>query len=503
MPAKSLTVTRMSEHLLSDDRRVITRLFVPGGGERIRAVVERVGGLSDKDVDALLARVMRDFAGRHRDIKSSFDENFAEAAPHLEMPNRLSQARRQLIGAYFTMEYAIEAAALFNPSIVVHPDQSDLPAGALRFIMSLRATGEGHVSSIVFRTGVITAENKVRLHRVNRFVHAARKVKDRTYDKHTFFLKLIEMGAYNDVTEAVLDQLGDSFVFDELTTALENIQQSAFDADTLRQTCERIRWLARSNYHLTFPEDCDVSEVVIFPVSENESRGIEDARFVRFIDDDGTAIYYATYTAYNGYDILPQLIATKNFYHFRITTLNGRFAQNKGAALFPRRVNGWYVMLSRVDGENLYIMRSDNIRFWNEAEQLQTPRYPWEFVQIGNCGSPLETSAGWLLLTHGVGPMRQYCIGASLLDLDDPRKVIAQTREPLLVPNETEREGYVPNVVYTCGALIHNDVLFIPYAMSDSATSIASVPLPDLLEHMVGRKKKTTRAPRKRKQPKK
>ena len=250
-------------------------------------------------------------------------------------------------------------------------------------------------------------------------------------------------------------------------------------------TGERIRWLARSNYYLTFPDDCDISEVVIYPVTENESRGIEDARFVRFVDDDGSVTYYGTYTAYNGFNILPQLLETTDFRHFRITTLNGEYAQNKGAALFPRRIDGWYWMISRADGENLYAMRSDNIRFWNEAQPLQTPTYPWEFVQIGNCGSPLETKEGWLLLTHGVGPMRRYCIGASLLDLDDPTRVIAQMKEPLLAPNEREREGYVPNVVYSCGALIHNGDLVMPYAMSDSATSIATVPVRELLDHML------------------
>ncbi|GAG33986.1 unnamed protein product, partial [marine sediment metagenome] len=249
------------------------------------------------------------------------------------------------------------------------------------------------------------------------------KVRDRVYHKHTFFLKLIEMGGYNDVTQAVLDRLADEFVYADLLQAIEEAHHPDLDPLLYEEAAERIRWLARSNYHLTFPDDCDVSEVVIYPVTENESRGIEDARFVRFVDEDGAATYYGTYTAYNGFHILPQLIETPDFHHFRISTLNGQYAQNKGAALFPRKIDGWYMMISRVDGENLWLMWSDNIRFWNEAKRLQAPTFPWEFVQIGNCGSPLETAAGWLLLTHGVGPMRRYCIGATLLDLEDPTHV--------------------------------------------------------------------------------
>jgi predicted GH43/DUF377 family glycosyl hydrolase len=485
MALQPLTVTRMPEQFISDDRRVITRPFSPHNPERIQRIIERVVRLSDREAHQLLKRVQTDFADRHKNFEAVLREHFHEIAePHIAEPESLPDERRLLIGAYFTMEYSIEAAALFNPSIVPHPDQSRIPAGSLRFIMSLRATGEGHVSSITFRTGILDKKCRVTFHRVGRQVVAAKKVKDRVYHKNTFFLKLIEMGAYNEVAGAILDSLGDQFVYNDLLSTIKETQHPRFDPQVYEETASSLRWLARSNYHLTFPDECDVSEVVVFPVSENESKGIEDARFVRFTDDDGTSTYYSTYTAYNGFRILPQLLETPDFTHFRISTLNGRYAQNKGHALFPRRINGWFVMISRVDGENLFIMRSSNVRFWNEAEPLQTPLYPWEFFQIGNCGSPLETEAGWLLLTHGVGPMRQYCIGATLLDLDDPTKVIAQTREPLLVPNEQEREGYVPNVVYTCGALIHNGTLVLPYAMSDSATSIATIPVHDLLDHM-------------------
>lgn len=485
MAAPPLSVNRLSEVLISDDRRVITRPFNPGGEPRARTIIQRVAGLTEAEVRERYRAVLDKFGDRHRNLEQVFEEHFTEiASPLIDDELALSSERRLLLGSYFTMEYSIEAAALFNPSIVPHPDQSRVPQGGLRFIMSLRATGEGHVSSVAFRTGMITPDNDITFHRVGRYVVPAKKVKDRNYDKHTYFLKLIEMGAYNDFTGAVLEQLPDQFVYDQLVLTIDSIDRSGFDPEVAQTTAEQIRWLARSNYHLTFPEDCEVSEVVIFPVSENESRGIEDARFVRFTDDDGRISYYGTYTAYNGFKILPQLLETRDFHHFRMTTLNGQYAQNKGAALFPRRINGWYVMLSRVDGENLFIMRSSNLRFWNEAQPLQSPRFPWEFVQIGNCGSPLETAEGWLLLTHGVGPMREYCLGATLLDLEDPTRIIAQTAEPLMAPNEREREGYVPNVLYTCGALIHNDLLFMPYAMSDSATSIATVELDALLHAM-------------------
>ena len=240
-------------------------------------------------------------------------------------------------------------------------------------------------------------------------------------------------------------------------------------------------WLAHSNYELDFSPDAAISERVIFPVSSNESRGIEDARFVRYTHPDGRATYYATYTAYNGMRVLPQLIETSDFRYFKVNTLNGSCVQNKGMALFPRRVGDKFMMAARIDGENIFLLTSDNIHFWNDAKLIYAPRYPWEFVQVGNCGSPIETEAGWLLLTHGVGPMRQYWMGAILLDRDDPSKVLASLSEPLLVPNEDERDGYVPNVVYSCGALLHGARLIIPYAVSDSQTSIATVPIAELL----------------------
>jgi predicted GH43/DUF377 family glycosyl hydrolase len=383
------------------------------------------------------------------------------------------------------MEYSIESAALFNPSIIPHPDQSHLDTGSLRFIMSFRAVGEGHISSLVFRGGCLDQDNTIIFDPISEYVETPELHVDPTYDRHLFQLKLREMDACNEITAYLLDRLPESFAYNELK---ENIgaltSQPVFSEARQNETFEVMYWLSNSNYEMSFRPDHRISERVIFPVSENESRGIEDARLVRFVDDNGEVTYYATYTAYNGFNILPQLIETKDFIKFNVLTLNGKAVQNKGMALFPRKIRGRYVMLARQDGENNHIMFSDNIHFWQESRIIQEPTRPWEFVQIGNCGSPLETPEGWLVLTHGVGPMREYCIGAMLLDLDNPARIIARLEEPLLAPREEEREGYVPNVVYTCGAIIHNDELVIPYAMSDVMSGIATVRVSDLINSM-------------------
>ena len=481
-----VNIVRMPEKFFSDDTRVITRLFIPGSEERVKRIIDRLLALPEEEVHALLAYLLTEFATRHKDVGDVFLEQFRQVTEDRDVPADISAERRMLIGSYFTMEYSIESAALFNPSIVPHPNQDGLPDGSMRFIMSLRATGEGHVSSIVFRTGVIDASGEIGFDAVSRYVERARKVKDRLHNKERFFLKLIEMGGYSDAAQTVLDRLDEEFTFSDLVRGIYDAAEGRTQSSGFQEAADGMRWLARSNYHLTFPPDCSPSEVVIFPTSENESRGIEDARFVRLVEDDGSAMYYGTYTAYNGFRVLPQLLETRDFREFRITTLNGKYVQNKGLALFPKKFGRWYMIVGRIDGENLFLMKSTNIRFWNEAELLQQPKFPWEFVQIGNCGSPIETPEGWLVLTHGVGPVRRYCIGATLLDLEDPSRVIGQLREPLIMPNAEEREGYVPNVVYSCGALIHNEQLIIPYAMSDSATTFARVLVPELLEHLTG-----------------
>ncbi|UCG16464.1 MAG: glycoside hydrolase family 130 protein [Phycisphaerales bacterium] len=478
-----MRVVRRPERFVADKRRVITRLFLPAKEEHLKSVLDRVLGLSDADVSHLLSEVVADFSTRHRDIMGAFEAHYDMVREHLD-DRPVSRERRRLIGAYFTKEYSVEAAALFNPSIVPHPDQSGLPPGACRIIVSLRVTGEGHVSSIGFRSGMIDAAGEITIDPASRYVTTPEIISTLVYDKHTFDLKLSEMGVHNDISEIVLENVPPKFTADDLKQAIENLRRRSIAPAIIRETVDAIGWLARSNYVAVFPPDCAVSEMVIFPVSENESRGIEDARFVRFVDDDEAVMYYATYTAFNGFEVLPQMIATPDFRSFRISTLNGECAANKGMALFPRKLDGLYTSISRLDGENLYLLQSDNIQFWNTAKKIRGPQYPWELFQIGNCGSPIETDQGWLLLNHGVGPMRRYTVGVDLLDKKDPSLVIARLDEPILIPEEHERDGYVPNVAYSCGAMVHNDQLIIPYAMSDSVAGIATLSLPELMAQL-------------------
>jgi len=441
--------------------------------------------LGEDKVKELVQEVLEDFSSRHKNIWKTFNKNFGRVQDYLPTSAALSGERRLLIGSFFTFEYSVSAAALFNPSIVLHPDQKRLKKNEARIIESFRATGEGHISSVEFRSGILTKDNDIKFDPITRYIERPEIIKNRSYDKYTFDLKLAEINSKNEVSDDILSKLPDSFTLSELQSAAESIRSGErFPPAMSEETVTNILWLADSNYEVKFSPDHAISERVLFPVSKNEKNGIEDARFVRFVDDGGEVTYYATYTAYNGYQILPQLIETKDFLHFKMITLNGEAAQNKGMALFPRKINGNYAMISRQDGENLFIMSSDNIHFWHEATLLKEPELPWEFVQIGNCGSPIETEAGWILLTHGVGPVREYSIGALLLDLEDPSKVIGRLKEPLLKPSETEREGYVPNVVYSCGGLIHNDELVIPYAMSDTSSGFAIVNVNDLLDNL-------------------
>lgn len=481
MAVPELRIHRCSHRLLSDDRRVITRLFAPGDEHRIRSIIDRILSLSDEQTDTLLHATRREFVHRHRHLDNVWMDHFGAVRNHVDQADSLSDKKRLLIGAFFTMEYSIESAALFNPSIVPLPEHGDTPRGAMRFLMSLRATGEGHVSSIVFRTGTIGADGNVEIDPISPYVHGLKPVDDQVYDKATFFLQLIEMGGYSEQADRLLEPLPDDFMYRDLEAVIAQQRPESDQDGTYEEASDTLLRLARSNYMLRLPSEIDPSEVVIFPASEHESRGMEDMRLVRFVDDDGQPTYFGTYTAYNGFTIMPQLMETREFQTFQMTTLRGRYVRNKGLALFPRRLDGWYAMISRLDGENLYLMRSKNIRFWNDAQLIQAPQLPWELVQIGNCGSPLETDEGWLLLTHGVGPMRRYCMGATLLDRDDPSRLIGMLEEPLLAPNASERDGYVPNVVYSCGAVIHGDHLIIPYAMSDSATSVARVSVSELL----------------------
>lgn len=477
-------MVRRPEQLAPDDNRVISRFFELRP-RRIRSVLERILELPEERIHDLLPEVWQHFATRHGDIRSIFLQNYEQVVPYLPAEADVSPERRLVIGAYFTMEYAIESAALFNPSIVVHPDQAGVPEGSVRFLMSLRATGEGHLSSIVFRCGLINAEGEVLLDPPARLAYSARPVPDKLYRKSLFSRKLVEMKVYEEPVQQVLALIPESFTRTQLYHAIERVRQSNGLPKSYETAFADMVWLAKANYELRYPEQSAPVELVIFPATENERRGMEDLRLARFTDEDGTRRYYGTYTAFDGKRTLPMLLHTSDFRTFQVGTLDGRHARNKGMALFPRRVNGKYMMVSRHDGENLFLLTSDNIHVWKKARRLMEPREPWETVQLGNCGSPLETEHGWVLLTHGVGTMRMYCIGAVLLDLHEPWRVIGRLRDPLLVPTELEREGYVPNVVYSCGAIIHQNHMVIPYAMADSRTSFAVVRTDELVEQLL------------------
>lgn len=464
-----------------DSGRVVVRPFISTDPSRIQHIVTRALSLSETETEKELAAVRADFGERHIDLDKNWLRNYDKVSEQVPHSGSISESRRLFIGALFSGEYALESAALFNPSMVAHPDQSGLGPDDLRFILSLRATGEGHISSIEFRAGVIRRDHTIEMEKTTRFVTLPEIDPNPTFHKATFLHKLAEMGLENTWAMSVLGPLGKTFTLRALEQSLQQAKPDEQQTRDVQRTTECMRWLAESNYQVHFSTKSAISERIIFPVSPNESNGIEDARFVRFVDDDGSVTYYTTYTAYNGHVILPQLIETTDFLNFRVLTLNGRAVQNKGMALFPRRIDGRYAMLSRQDDENQFIMFSENPHFWSDPKFLQGPREPWEFVKVGNCGSPVETEAGWLVITHGVGAMRKYCIGAMLLDLDDPSKVIGCLDEPLLKPEGTAREGYVPNVVYSCGALVYQRRLILPYGLSDSASTIVQFDLDELL----------------------
>jgi len=507
-----------------DPSRIIPR-FLYVNDYRSADIIRKVLAMPEKEVNIAMSQLLRGFSRRHRNISRIFEKHFDKLTPifdNIEVNKEdLSSAQKALIGSYFTMEYSIESAAFFNPSIIEHPDQSEIGANEKRVIFSFRATGEGHISSIVFRSGTLDKNNNLSLEPVGKMLAEADVIKRNIYEKEIFQKKLMEMqeqgnsispviiekiegiqevenslapvivdnqdkevkAEVNVVSPAfILDKLGNNFTYGELMRNLAIARKDENVTEEQIKIINDMMWLASSHYEIHFSIDSAISERVIFPISATEQKGIEDARFVKFTDDNGEITYYATYTAYDGIAILPKLISTKDFYDFRILPINGEIAQNKGMALFPRKINGKYAMLCRIDGVNNYIAYSDNINIWSTAKIIQQPKYPWELVQIGNAGSPIETKDGWLIITHAVGSMREYTLGASLYELDNPEKEIGRLSSPLMVPNESEREGYVPNVIYSCGSLIHNNDLVIPYAMSDHSSSYATVDLQELLD---------------------
>lgn len=482
-----LGIVRSEVVLRPDPRRVVVRPFLPDkhifpdGG-----LLNRILAMTEEQVASTLAAAYAKFDDRHRNLAEVLEDHFdfvaAEAweSDHLDA---VSKDRQLLIGAYYTEEFAIEAAALTNPSMVPAPDQTGLETGTERFVLSLRAIGEGQTSSIEFRSGVIDARGAITIETPTRLAVTGKRTCT-VFDKAVFCAKLSEMKAFGPMAKAVINPLPDRFDLRQLEDAIAEVEGKRAPHRLSDPTTRAIHWLATSNYDLVFPADTSLSERVIFAGSETESHGLEDARFVRFTDDEGIVTYYATYTAFDGVRVLPQLIETTDFASFRVITLSGVCSQNKGAALFPRKIDGHFVALSRFDTENNYVMRTDNLRIWSSAEKIESPQFPWDLARIGNCGSPLETDAGWLVITHGVGPFRTYSLGAILLEIDDPTKVIGRLAEPLLAPMEDERDGYVPNVVYSCGSMIHGDQLILPYGHADMTTRIATIPLDALLQRL-------------------
>lgn len=479
-------IRRTPQRLMADPSRVVTRLFVPGkeGFEhqdsRAGAVLARILALTEDEVLSALDDVITRFDSRHRDLGSTFRRHARELADRLRPDERLTEARMLLLGATFTSEYAIEGAALCNPSIVAHPDQAGTPPGNLRFVMSVRAVGEGHRSSVGFRTGVIDAEGCPRIDQTAALATVG-GAEPTLLDAAIFRTELSRIDDAGEAASYVFNALGERFTRADLESRLTILHSHRATRGRAQETIAAIRAIADRSYAVEFPHRIPLSERVLWPAMHAEAAGMEDARFVRFVEDDGSTRYYASYTAYSGTHISQQLLETSDFRAFTSRPMVGRAAANKGLALFPRRISGRYAALSRADRESNSVTFSDHPFVWTDAQVWQCPVAAWEVLQLGNCGSPIETEAGWLVLTHGVGPMRTYRIGAVLLDLDDPTKVMGRLREPLLSPAADESNGYVPNVVYSCGAIVHADTLVLPYGFGDAAIGFATIALPELM----------------------
>ncbi len=478
-----LPIERKPVHVYPDSKRVIARFFF-NGNDRAKDVIQKVMGISEEITYGIISPLLQEYSKRHRNITKILTRHGEKLKPLFEELNinydSISLYRRLLIGSYFTLEYSIESAAFFNPSIVEDPDQNELKDGEKRMIISFRAVGEGHISSITFRRALVDKDNNITITPAGDYIDEAEVVRNTIYNKKLFFDKAVATRINIAILKEVESKLDEHFEYSNLHQVI--IDSEKLDEDQVRKMeYDKILWLADSYYEITFSLDTDISDRVIFPVSEYERRGIEDARFTNFFNEDGVSTYYATYTAYDGSIIMPKLLQTNDFLNFKMMPLFGDGAQNKNLALFPRKINGKYAMLSRIDGVNNYVMYSDTINTWENPVMIQSPKFSWEFIHIGNCGSPIETEHGWIVITHGVGPMRRYVLSASLLKLDDPTVEIGRLNEPLLIPNSDEREGYVPNVIYSCGSIIHNNKLIIPYGVSDSFTSFAQVDLDDFI----------------------
>jgi predicted GH43/DUF377 family glycosyl hydrolase len=482
----SVHPVKVGPRLRADPRRVIAKLFVPreessDSQSRVHLILDRVRGLTEEQVEAELDAVRASFGHRHPDFEGILLSHATLVSAQLSQTKQLSHTRQLLVGAYLTHEFSVEGAALCNPSMVKHPDQSGVPAGHTRFLMSVRAIGEGHISSVEFRTGTVTPGG---ITVDDPGVHLTMGTRiSRGSDKTLIANRLRDVGVDPVTIRQVLSELPDVVTHETLQLANSNLHPHVLARQTVQQAMRWLNDITSSQYDLVFPSGVPVSQHLIWPSSGAESHGIEDVRMVRFVDDDGTVVYHGTYTAYDGDHITPHLLTTKDFHTYQLGAHAGPAARNKGMALFPRRIDGKYLALSRWDRENISLATSTDGRLWDRGPTLRHT-IDTEFIKVGNCGSPIETEAGWLVLTHGVGPMRTYCLGAILLDLRKPDHVLAETAVPLLAPGADDRDGYVPNVVYSCGALLHDGTLTIPYGINDSSIGFGQMSLAHLLQAM-------------------
>ena len=482
--------TRLDLTLTPDPRRVIVKLFVPGEDAalvrtRASALIERIAHLDNDETSRLLHQTLERFAGRHQDLETTFRHHYDLVHHRVARTSDLSPTARLLVGAYFSHEYAVEAAALCNPSMVAHPDQSNLDTGQLRVAVSLRQIGEGHLSSIGFATAVLGPDNRLTLADRSGPPVTGRRTSAH-HRRDLLAAGLAEEGWDNEVSATVLGSLPERFDDDAFERALNRLPSDLLTRATSQGTLEQLRRTTSASYAVTFPADVPLHQRILWPATPAESNGMEDARFVRFTGDDGESAYHATYTAYDGRRIAARMLSSADLRLFEVTPMRGPAARNKGIALFPRTVGGRHLALCRSDGETIGLTTLDEGNRWRPPVPLHAPRRGWELIQVGNCGSPVETDAGWLLLTHGVGPMRRYAIGALLLDLHQPDRVIAELPGVLLAPDDTERDGYVPNVVYSCGGLLHAGTLWLPYGASDARVEFACISLAALIEAMDG-----------------
>ncbi len=468
--------------IVPSSRRTLVRPFIPGRKSQVDHILLRAFSIPQNERLPILESIYERIEVPAERFRQIFLKHYGLIEHRMPTNMKLTDEDKRFIGSFFTQQYALESTALFNPSIVPHPVQDKV--GVLRFIVSLRAIGEGHISSITFMEGEIDADCNITVAENSPVIYEPERTQH-YYEKKQFTKKAHELGILTSLNRPLIDGMPDEFSYEELSKVISRAFKENINVSTeeLEASMNNIRSLALSNFSLDFPTD-NITERAIYPASPSQSNGPEDARFVRFTQEDQRVIYYATFTAYNGKTIMPEMLETVDFKQFRISTLNGPAVSNKGMALFPRKIDGNYMMLGRQDNESLYIMKSDNLYFWYDYQPLMKPTYEWELIQIGNCGSPIEIDEGWLVITHGVGPVRTYSLGALLLDKEDPLKVIGRLKKPLLTPTKEESSGYVPNVIYTCGAMVMDRTLILPYAIGDVLTTFATISLDELLEEM-------------------